>query len=318
MTKHQNFLEKLLLWYKDHQRTLPFRGLKDPYKIWVSEVLLQQTQMSRGIEYYERFIQRFPTVLTLAQTSWEDFLPFFQGLGYYNRGRNMLKAAQVIVAKYHGIFPRTKEELTKIPGIGSYTADAILSFAYNHPTLTLDTNVQRILGRVFVGEKKLDATSPAGAKVLATTAKSLDFVPSREVNQALMDHGSLICLSQKPRCLECPFQKMCLYFKAFKPHLSTPPKKVVREKYDLKFPMAVIMLGKQALLYDESLLGGELPKGDEREFLKNLAREKLGVEISVRPSYETWIKAGIKYSLHRCYILLGAEKLAKNKHVGWH
>lgn len=316
MPKISTFISALTTWYEANRRSLPFRDVKDPYKVWVSEVLLQQTQMSRGVAYYERFIERFPSIQELSKATWEEFLPYFQGLGYYNRGRNMLKAARMIVEEYDGTFPDDKKKLLQLPGVGSYIADAILSFAYNQGSIPLDTNIKRVLGRVFLGIFKLDENTDEGKKVLDQLTKAYLKVPSSEINQAMMDLASAICLSGRPLCMFCPLQKICLYYEKEQPHL-VQRKKTIKEKYTTKHPFALIMIGKKVLLYQDKLLGGVLEKGDSRGFLKELAQEKLGLTISVRPAFKFWISDGTKYALHRCYILLGEEKIEGMKLVAF-
>lgn len=306
------FIETLSEWYSHHQRQLPFRGVTDPYKIWVSEVLLQQTQISRGIQFYERFIERFPTIEELARASWEEFFPYFQGLGYYARGRNMLKTARIITEQYAGRFPETKQELEMLPGVGSYTADAILSFAFQQPTLPLDTNIKRVLGRVFLGTSSMDEKSEEATALLRRIVRQYQTTPSATINQAMMDFGSAVCLAPKPFCMFCPLQPHCLYYRKELPHFA-PKKKITQQDYTRKYPRAVILHQDKLLLFEDALLGGVLERGDERAFLKTLARQRLGIELSVRPAYKTWIEHRMKYSLHRCSILLGGETLDQKR-----
>jgi A/G-specific adenine glycosylase len=144
----------ILKWYEFNKRILPWRKENpSPYSVWVSEIMLQQTQVSRGIVFYERFLKKFPTVRKLAQADWEEFLPYYEGLGYYNRGRNMLKTAKIIVSDFGGEFPKDKTALMKLPGIGEYTACAILSFAYDLPHVAFDTNFKKLFGTRERAEK---------------------------------------------------------------------------------------------------------------------------------------------------------------------
>lgn len=301
------FKEKLLAWYADNKRDLPFRGEKDPYRIWVSEVLLQQTQMDRGVEYYQRFIKRFPTIRALAKASWEDFLPYFRGLGFYNRGRNMLRAARFVMDAYGGVFPDDYEKLIQIPGVGPYTANAIRSFAYGRPVLTQDTNVVRILRRVFPGPGTADLTD-----VTKIIEQSLSAEESPDLNQAMMDLGSAVCLAHAPRCVTCPLYSLCSYGRVAtvnrRRSTAEAPKRSVprRDDYISKHPIALIHYRGQLLLPHGKLPSGPLPKGDERAFLKALAQKQLNLEISVRPPFLTWVVDGVRYSAHRCQILAGA------------
>lgn len=176
------------------------------YEVWVSEIMLQQTQVNRVIEYYTKFLKRFPTVESLAKASWEDFLPYYQGLGYYARGRNMLLAAQIVVKDYGGKFPRELGALEKLPGIGPYTARAIASFAYGENYLAWDTNLRRVVGRYFLGGKGLLTKDKEGLfeKKFAKDAVWM--------NGALMDFGSAICVA-RPKCEACMFRSQCTYYR---------------------------------------------------------------------------------------------------------
>lgn len=318
MKKINIFIENLEKWYGIHKRSFPFRGSKNPYHIWVSEVLMQQTQIERGTIYYNRFIERFPKVEDLAQSSWEEFLPYFEGLGYYNRGRNMLKAAQIIQDQYQNIFPEKIDQLQKIPGIGPYTANAIASFAFDAPVVTVDTNIKRVIGRVFYGVSKLEHEKQ-GLKVLKMVEDTYKKQKnSSTINQAMMDLSSLICLVKKPKCLACPLKDICLYFQTGKYQQGEENEKrtIQKKNYTAKYPLAVIHYQKDwIVVFEGRLLGIKIKKGDERHSLKALAKEKLGIDISVRPAYEKWIIGNVQYALHNCYILKGEEKLKKEDKV---
>lgn len=200
-------VQKLKNWAKDNGRhTLPWRkaGIT-PYEVWVSEIMLQQTQVSRVIPYYENFLQRFPTVKSLAEASWEEFLPYYAGLGYYARGRNMLKTAQVVVQDFGGEFPQTESELRTLPGVGPYTAKAILSFGFGEPHLAFDTNQQRVFGRVLEGDRKA-AMDPLQIEMAIPT--NTDF---RLLNGTIMDFANAVC-TKKPKCEICPLRRDCRYY----------------------------------------------------------------------------------------------------------
>lgn len=196
----------LLRWYESHKRELPWRGIADPYRIWVSEIILQQTRVAQGLEYYLRFVARFPTVEHLAAAQEDEVLRLWQGLGYYSRARNMHKAAKQIVAR--GKFPDTYKEVKALAGIGSYTAAAICSFAYGTPVAVVDGNVFRVLSRYWGISTPIDTTS--GKREFETLASSLlcTSCPG-EYNQALMDFGALQCVPRSPKCPECPLVSGC-------------------------------------------------------------------------------------------------------------
>lgn len=202
------FRRRLLGWYTRHQRTLPWRGIGDPYKVLVSEIMLQQTQVSRVTEYYARFLGRYPTVEDLAAAPADHVRESWQGLGYYARARNLHAAAQRIVDDHGGTFPDDPDALRRLPGIGRYTAGAVASFAFDRNVAAVDTNAERVLGRVFGvrGPKK----SARRTKRLWTIAESL-VAPGRsaDLNQALMDLGATICTARVLHCGRCPVATVC-------------------------------------------------------------------------------------------------------------
>jgi A/G-specific adenine glycosylase len=198
----------LLDWYNQNKRDLPWRNTTDAYAIWVSEIILQQTRVAQGIDYYRRFLEAFPTVTDLAQASQTDVLRLWQGLGYYSRARNMHKAAQIVASQHQGIFPTEYTQLLTLPGIGSYTAAAIASFASNAPHAVIDGNVYRVLSRLFGIETPIDSTE--GKKLFAELAQDqLDKKNAAAYNQAIMDFGATHCTPASPACLICPFIEQC-------------------------------------------------------------------------------------------------------------
>lgn len=207
----ENFSEIIENWYKDHARNLPWRGIKDPYKIWISEIILQQTQVKQGYDYYLRFIQRFPDVKTLAKAEEQEVLKFWQGLGYYSRARNILASARKIMDERAGIFPSDYTSIRALKGVGDYTAAAISSFAYGLPEAVLDGNVYRVLARYFAIETPIDTT--IGKKLFSELSKKmLDSENPALYNQAIMDFGAIQCTPQNPACLFCPLQDSCAAF----------------------------------------------------------------------------------------------------------
>jgi A/G-specific adenine glycosylase len=202
------FARRLLKWYAAHQRALPWRGARNPYHVWVSEVMLQQTQVETVKPYYSRWLERFPTVEALAAAPQKEVLALWEGLGYYARARNFHRAAQSVMADYSGRIPDHVEELLKLPGVGRYTAGAIASIAFNVDAAVLDGNVQRVLARVF--DYREDVKSPRGEKDLWKLAESL-VPPGRagDYNQALMDLGATLCTPRAPACSRCPLSGMC-------------------------------------------------------------------------------------------------------------
>jgi A/G-specific adenine glycosylase len=205
--------KKLIEWYLNNSRDLPWRKQPEPYNVWISEIILQQTQMNRGVEYYKRFVEKYPDVFSLSSADEQDVLRLWQGLGYYSRARNLHQAAKEIVEKYLGKFPDDPLELKKIRGIGDYTASAIASIAFNRKTVVADGNVIRVISRLYLINEPVDKSS------VVRKIKSLAFdlmgkhQPSL-FNQALMELGSLICKPQNPLCTQCPLRNNCKAFHA--------------------------------------------------------------------------------------------------------
>lgn len=201
----------LLDWYKHNKRDLPWRNTTDPYFIWLSEVILQQTRVNQGYDYYMRFIEHYPTVLDLAQAEEDEVLKLWQGLGYYSRARNLLVAAKSIKEQREGVFPKEYKNVLALKGVGEYTAAAIVSAAYDEPYAVVDGNVYRVLSRIFAINTPIDTAS--GKKEFALLAQELlDKKHPGEYNQAIMDFGALQCLPTSPNCFSCPANEICLAF----------------------------------------------------------------------------------------------------------
>src|SRR5258707_7264923 len=205
----KNFFSKRIIdWYQINQRSLPWRKTRDPYKVWLSEIILQQTRVVQGLPYYEKFVKTFPTVFDLAKTPEQRVLRLWQGLGYYSRARNLHRCAKEIVKDFNGEFPNSSEELKKLPGIGPYTAAAIASIAFREKAAVVDGNVFRVLARVFGIEK--DIASDNGKKFFFSLANELIDKNQPDVfNQAVMEFGPLHCLPKNPKCSECIFSGNC-------------------------------------------------------------------------------------------------------------
>lgn len=201
----------LLKWYKDYKRDLPWRRTKEPYAIWISEIILQQTRVRQGLPYYQRFIDRFPDVKTLANSTEEEILHQWQGLGYYSRARNMHRCAKIILDQYKGYFPDSFKELIKFPGIGSYTAAAIASIAFGEPVAVLDGNVIRVLTRLFGIEDNI-SESRIRKRILMIASKLIDRDNPGDFNQAIMEFGAVQCIPLNPNCNDCPLQNQCKAF----------------------------------------------------------------------------------------------------------
>ncbi len=280
----------VLEWYERSARSLPWRGVADPYAVWVSEIMLQQTRVETVIPYYQRWMERFPTLQSLAEASEQEVLHAWEGLGYYSRARNLQRAARQVVAQHGGALPADVRLLQKLPGVGKYTAGALASIAFGLDEAALDGNIRRVLARVFV--LRLPARSPQGEKALWRLARQ-NLPPGRagDYNQALMDLGAVVCAPRAPACLVCPLARLCQAntqgIQADLPVLEAKPEvphKIVAA--------AVIQRGGLVLIAQRpsyGLLGGmwEFPGGKlepGEDFAAALAREmreELGVEVQV-------------------------------------
>jgi A/G-specific adenine glycosylase len=208
-----NFSRQLVHWHTTtNDRQMPWKGEKDPYKIWLSEIILQQTRVEQGLAYYQRFIAKYPTVIHLAQGKEDAVMKLWEGLGYYSRCRNLLVAARFIVNELKGVFPNKYESILQLKGVGPYTAAAIASFGFNLPYAVVDGNVFRVLARVFGIHTPIDSTE--GKKQFNELAQQLlDKKQAGLYNQAIMDFGATVCKPATPLCYECPFQKNCVAFR---------------------------------------------------------------------------------------------------------
>ena len=287
----QTLASALLDWFDQLQVELPWRGSRNPYRIWLSEIMLQQTRIAAVKAYYARFIERFPTVEALANAPLDEVLKTWEGLGYYSRARNLHRLAIIVVNEHHGQFPATAEALQKLPGIGRYTSAAIASIAFDQRVAVLDGNVMRVLARLFDWAE--DITNTHSQKQLWRIAESL--LPNERVgdyNQALMDLGRLVCVPRRPACEACPLQSQCLAH-AHHTTAQRPVKKPKAPVREVRAVAAVLRDQENRLLLvqrpPQGLLGGlwSLPGGfcqpDETltEGLQRLLRESLRLEIQV-------------------------------------
>lgn len=200
--------DTLIRWYHEYSRDLPWRNTTDPYRIWISEIILQQTRVAQGLDYFNRFIDRFPTVATLAEATEEEVMRYWQGLGYYSRARNLHAAARDVMDRFGGRFPKSYEEALSLKGIGEYTAAAVCSFAYRLPCAVVDGNVYRVLSRLLGISTPID--TPKGKKEFAEAARLLlDTGQPDLYNQAIMDFGAMQCTPRSPRCTDCPLAGQC-------------------------------------------------------------------------------------------------------------
>ena len=236
------FSRVLLDWYAEHRRELPWRETKDPYRIWISEIILQQTRVVQGYEYFLRFVERFPDLVALAEADEDEVMKYWQGLGYYSRARNLHAAARSM----NGAFPRTYEGVRALKGVGDYTAAAICSIAYDMPYAVVDGNVYRVLSRYFGVEVPIDSVQ--GKKLFASLAQEmLDEKHVALYNQAIMDFGAIQCTPQSPSCMFCPLADSCSALATGKVAL-LPIKQYRTKTTDRYFTYIYICVGGQMLL----------------------------------------------------------------------
>ncbi len=326
----QEIARLLLEWYDRHARRLPWRDQPSPYRVWVSEIMLQQTRVDTVLPYFERWVERFPTIEDLAKASEQEVLQAWEGLGYYSRARNLHRAARLVMETYSGQLPPEREKLESLPGIGRYTAGAIASIAFGKEEPALDANIRRVLARVY--DVSLPARSPQGERRLWELA-GLSLPPGRagDFNQALMDLGASICTPRGPACLICPIAGFCQAWR-----LGTQEERPVLEPKPATphytVTAAVIRQDGQVLIArrpSNGLLGGmwefpggkvepgeDLPDGLQREIL-----EELGVHIRVGEPFGIYRHAytHFKVTLHAfcCQVLEGEPKPLQASEIRW-
>jgi len=311
---------RLLDWYARHARSLPWRVAEpDPYAVWVSEAMLQQTRVETVISYYERWMTRFPTLAALAAASEQDVLQVWEGLGYYSRARNLQRAARQVMADFDGRLPASRAELEKLPGVGRYTAGAVASIAFGQDEPALDGNIRRVYARLF--NLDIPARSPEGEKRLwALAAEHLPPGLAGDFNQALMDLGATVCTPRNPSCLLCPLSELCqarqlgvqderpiLTARAPIPHYTVTAAVLQRNGSVLiaRRPSRGLLGGLWEFPGGKLEPGESLPQGLAREI-----REELGTEIEVGQPVGVYQHAftHFRITLHAFHcILVGGE-----------
>lgn len=280
--KQQTLENVLVSWYQIHKRDLPWRKTKDPYAIWISEIMLQQTQVQTVIPYYQNFLAHFPNVSALATADLEQVYKCWEGLGYYSRARNLQTAAKQIMTDFHGIFPSTYEDLIKLKGIGPYTAAAIASIAFSRPKGAVDGNVLRIISRIYQSEQNI-ALPKTKQSIQDICDKLILAVDPSSFNQGLMDLGATICKPHQPLCDKCPLKDYCLSYKNQKQELLPINIKKVNHQtinymtclisYDDKYFLFKPTDGLLANLYALPQYEVESPKSFETAFYQDYQEE---------------------------------------------
>jgi len=284
----------LLSWYDQNQRFLPWRNTDDPYAIWLSEVMLQQTQVDAVIPYYRRFLERFPTIQDLARAPLDAVLKIWENMGYYSRARHLHAAARLVVASHGGRLPENPQDLKALPGIGPYTSGAILSIAFGKPVPAVDGNVKRVLSRLFAVDRPLNAGSTL--RLISALAEKL--VPTENpgrFNSALMELGALLCRPGIPRCSDCPLVSICLAYAGNDQHLLPVAGKKAKRPHK-EAAVAILRDSEDRLLIVQrpsagflgglwTFPGGMLGPGETvAEALKKRCRDELNISISVGES----------------------------------
>jgi len=336
-----HFASCLLNWYAEHARLLPWRGPTDPYSVWVSEIMLQQTRVETVIPYFLRWIERFPTVQSLADASEQEVLSAWEGLGYYSRARSLHKAAQIIVKEFASQLPQDVSLLRRLPGIGRYTAGAIASIAFGKDEPALDGNIRRVLARLFnVSEP---ARSPAGEQRLWELARThLPAGQAGNYNQAMMDLGALLCTPRAPDCANCPLAHLCqayaLGVQAERPVMEKKPpiphytvtaaviQQPASRLQDYPLQEIPVLLARRP---SHGLLGGlwEFPGGklqdgeDLPACLRREICEELGVDISVGEAFGIYKHAftHFRVTLHAflCCLQDGTPQPLEASEIRW-
>lgn len=296
------FQEKLLNWYQENKRRLPWRETSNPYHIWLSEIMLQQTQVSTVIDYYLEFISKYDSFEKLAEANEEDILKLWEGLGYYSRARRLIPCAQMIVKEFNGVFPKTYKEALTLPGIGPYTAGAILSIAYNQKIAAVDGNVKRVYAR-FKG-LKIDISAYSSKKKMKKIVEKTLPDNCRDFNQGLMELGAIICTPNNPKCKICPIQSDCLAFQEnLQDKLPIKLKKIKKKNQDIyvliiKYEDKILLIKRP----NKGLLGG----------LWGFPIESKKEETNLHNHFENLLKN--KYQLK----LTNTQFIKKRKHVFTH
>jgi A/G-specific adenine glycosylase len=326
----QHPADALLEWYAKNARDLPWRGLNDPYAVWVSEVMLQQTRVDTVIPYYVKWMETFPNVERLAQAEIDAVLQLWEGLGYYRRAHNLHRSARRIITQWDGIFPKEIQDIESLPGIGPYTAAAIAAFAYEADVIAYDGNLRRVLSRLFNFQE--DPRSPEGERFLVS--KALEWMPSgssSKFNQALMDLGASICQPRTPLCPSCPLKSHCQAYEA-----GVQGDRPIRRKREaiphfmvtagvLKRDGTVLIARRPA----GELLGGmwEFPGGkcksgeSLKECLLREWREEMGLDISIGKSLGVFSHAytHFRVTVHAftCLALEGDPETYEHSELRW-
>lgn len=317
-------VEPLLKWYIENKRELPWRKDKDPYHVWISEIMLQQTRIEAVKGYYDRFMHILPTIESLSKVNEDELLKLWEGLGYYNRARNLKKAAIKIMEEYSGIFPDEYEEILKLPGIGEYTAGAISSISFNKKEVAIDGNVMRVYSRVM--NKDIDVSDLKVKKEIGLEIKKILPSNSGDFNEGIMELGETICLPNAiPKCDICPLSKYCLAHK-YHTEDSIPRKVIKKEKIEENYTILLLISNnkvairkrKEGLLknmWEFPNIEGSLKKNQVLKMYNSIIRVEDGIENTHIFSHKKWYMKSYLVELSNEipeYIWLTLEEIKKD------
>jgi A/G-specific adenine glycosylase len=331
MVNNKQFAANLLNWYQDHKREMPWRGELDPYKIWVSEIMLQQTRVDQATPYFQNFISLFPTVFDLANASQQEVLKAWEGLGYYSRARNLHAAAKTVVEDYKGHLPEDYDEIIKLKGIGPYTAAAVTSIAFNKPNPVVDGNVIRVLTRYFGIEDDTRSTKTRN-NIQELANDLIDVESPGDFNQALMELGSEVCTPSNPDCTNCPIQDGCIATKMAKT-VVIPYKSPTKKKPHYTIGVGIIEREDDKILIalrpEEAMLGGlwEFPGGkqndgeDIQQTVERELKEELGIQVQAYKELmslkHTYSHFSITMHAWFCKLISGEAKPKESQEIKW-
>ena len=321
-----SIVKPILSWYQSEKRILPFRGIDDPYKIWLSEIMLQQTQVKTVVPYYNRWIKRYPSINSVALADLGAVLKMWEGLGYYTRCRNFHTAAKIVVNRFNGIIPNDWENFSSLPGVGDYTAAAVLSIAFNKPYAVMDGNAKRVMSRIL-GIKNL--TSWNLSRIKKTLSNIIPEHTPGNFNQSVMELGATLCTPRSPFCNKCPLSFGCKAFKTNKPDYYPKPAAKKRKPH---YTIVAGIIWRDNTFFiqrrpEKAMLGGlwEFPGGkvEEGESLEAALKREIKEECGVVPSIKKRIGAvdhaysHFSITFHGYHCTENGEKINKVDHSAW-
>lgn len=327
---NQDFRSRILAWYDQHKRDMPWRDCEDPYKTWISEIMLQQTRVDQAMPYFHRFMERFPTVYDLAEADQQEVLKVWEGLGYYSRARNLHHASKTVVNSFDGKIPDNREDIKKLKGVGPYTASAVLSIAYSKPHAVVDGNVIRVLTRYLGIEDDVRSTKTKNT-IQEAADELIDKDRPGDFNQAMMELGATVCTPANPECEQCPIRVDCVAWSTLKTD-AIPYKSPAKKRPHHQIGVGIIKKKDEVLIAlrpEDAMLGGlwEFPGGKQKEdedIKRTVVRElkeELGVDVVVSKPFMKLDHAysHFKITLHAyiCELKKGEPEPKTSQQIQW-